>query len=238
MSQIIHRTISGINQSRAVLQNSQDARRLPFGSAWTKIRIGIRLHMRQYSDVGDITGLGVNGTPARFAFGLISGTTNLFGDGTTSHFLGIRLNATTWTLTGGNRFLVPNGSIIPIKKVGTTITSGSAFFPASQWGVGAGAVGNAADRTVMFLDYTKGTPNYSFKLLSWINTGAVPADVLFADFKTQMTNLNPSLSEHATSSEVSMAVNEADGVLDTVTFHWNQTLPQIEIEDIAINRFS
>jgi hypothetical protein len=183
MSQIIQRIISSEAVHRAVLQNSQDARPLPFGSSWTRLRIGLRLHARNYAS--DI----IN-TP-RFAFGLISGTSNLFGDGSTSHFVGVRLNAATWTLTGSNRFLVPNGSIIPIKKIGTTVTSGSAFFPASQWGIGAGADSAVADRTVFFVDFIKGSPNYSIQCFSWINTGATPADVDLDTFNVQMTTLAP-----------------------------------------------
>lgn len=234
MSRIIRRTLSAELLSRAVLQNSQDARPLPFGSSWTKLRIGIRLHARNYA--ADITGLGINGTPPRFAFGLSSGTANLFGDSTTTHFLGVRWNAATWTLTGSNRFLVPAGSLLPIKKVGVTVTSGTAFYPSTQWGIGAGADSSVADRTVLFLDFTKGT-NYTLQLLGWINTGAVPTDVSAEDFRSQMTSLAPALSEHALSDAQVLAVNEADGVFDTVTFHWNQTEPQMEIEDIALKRF-
>lgn len=238
MSRIIQRTISAQADNRVVLQNSQDARPLPFGSSWTRLRIGVRLHMRQYSEVGNITGLGINGTPPRFAFGLVSGTTNLFGDASTTHFIGVRWNATTWTLTGSNRFLVSNGSVIPIKKVGTTVTSGSAFFPTSQWGIGAGAESNAADRTVLFLDITKGSPNYTLQLFGWINTGVAPVDVSFANFKEQMILSAPSISGHAMSDTQDIAITELDGAFNAVTFSWNQTLPQIEIEDIALKRFA
>ena len=228
MSEVIHRTISSVSKSRCVLQNSQDARPLVYGGSWTSLRIGLLFHARNI-------GANIIGTP-RFAFGVVSGTSQLFGDGTTSHFVGIRSNAATWTLTGANRFLVPAGSLVGIKKVGTTVSSAaSAFFLGSQWGVGALADSNGADRTALFVDITKGSPNYTIQIFGWNNTGTAPADVSGADFLIGMTG-TPAIPEHVLSEAVTIAVDEVDGVLNTVCWHWDRTDPQIEIEHVAINR--
>lgn len=240
MSAIQQRSVSAVALKRVLLSNSQDARVLPFESSWTSLRIGLRLHMRNQ-------GANLTGTP-RLAFGVIAGTSNLFDDLTTSHFVGIRTNAATWTYTGTNRFLVPVGSLVPIKKVGVTVTSGTAFFPATQWGIGAatavtgevnGTTTASADRTLLFVDITKGTPNFTIKCFGWQNTGAAPADVDFETFETLMSSGAPSLSEHASSDEQSLAVDQtANGTLNAVTWHWSRLFPHIVIEDIALKRLS
>lgn len=240
MSAIQQRSVSAVALKQVLLSNSQDARVLPFEGSWTSLRIGLRLHMRNQ-------GANLTGTP-RFAFGVIAGVSNLFDDASTSHFVGIRTNSATWTYTGTNRFLLAVGSLVPIKKVGTTVTSGTAFFPSTQWGIGAatavtgeinGATTASADRTLLFLDITKGTPNFTLQMFGWQNTGAAPTDVSFEVFETLMSSGSPSLSEHALSAQATLAVDQgADGALNAVTWHWSRLFPHIVIEDIALKRLA
>lgn len=227
---ILSRTISAVEDKRIVVSNSQWARPLPMGSNWTKIRFGLRWHIRD-------SGANLAGTP-RMALGFCNGSTNLFGDATTTNFVGLRTNETTWTRTSANRYLV-NGSTWQLtKKVNTTITTGLGLWTTTQWGIGLGAAVPSADRTVFFFDLTKGSPNYTFDGFSWQNTGAAPADVSKATFLEQMEVAGtPSIPGHAMSNVTqTLAVDESAGVFDHCTFFWDRTTPEMEICDIAIAR--
>lgn len=217
-----------------MLSNSQFVRAIPFGTTWNKIRIGCRLDIT--SSGGNITG-----TP-RFAMGLCSGSTDIYGDATTTHFVGIRTIEPTWTLTDTNRYLVNGSTVSPHKKVGTTITAGTAFFGGVQWGIGAGAASAAADRTQLILEILKGSPNYTLQTLGWINPAGTspPADNSSASFYANMEGAgNPSGTNHTFSSANTVAVNEGtDGALDYINFYWDRTTAEIEISDWAVTRIS
>lgn len=234
MSSIRQRTISSVVDNRIVLSNSQFARAIPFGTTWNKIRIGVKW---------DITSSGGNltGTP-RFAIGVCSGNANLFGDATTTHFVGIRSNEATWTLTNSNRYLVNGSTIQPIKKVGTTVTAGTAFFSGVQWGIGAGAASAAADRTQCIVEITKGSPNFTIQMLGWINPGgtSAPADNSDASFYGNMEGAgNPAATNHTFSAANTVAVSEGtDGNLDYINMFWDRTTAEIEISDWAVSRLS
>lgn len=232
MSSIRERTISSVVDKRIVLSSSQFVRAIPFGTTWNKIRIGARL---------DITSSGGNltGTP-RFAMGVCSGNTDIYGDATTTHFVGVRSIEATWTLTGSNRYLINGSMLSPHKKVGTTFTAGTAFFPGVQWGIGAGAASSSADRTQFILEITKGSPNFTLQMLGWINTGSAPADNSDLAFYSNMeASGNPSATNHTFSAANTVAVSEGtDGNLDYINFFWDRSTAEIEISDWAVSRIS
>lgn len=230
MSVIKDRTISATQDKRIVLSNSQFARELPFGTTWNKIRVGVRFHMRN-------TGADLVSTP-NFALGVCSGQTNLYGDATTTHFVGTRSTSASWFFSGGNKYLVSNGTILPHKRVGSTGTSGSAFFPATAWGIGAQAATAGADRSLFFVDILKGSPNFTLQCFGWQNTGAAPVDVSLTNFLLQMELATPNQANHTFSATQTLAVDEGvDGSLDNFMMSWDRTSPEIEVSDIAVTRF-
>ena len=177
----------------------------------------------------DNTGAGL-ATP-EFAFGLCSGTTNIFGDATVTHFVGARSSG-LWSF---QTTFYNNTSFQPAKKVGSTLTTGTTFVQNAA--VQVGAASNTADRGCMFVDITKGSPNYSLTLTYLNNTNST--DISAATFLQQMEVASPVLTNHATSAAQTIAVNEGtDGVLDSINFSWNRTTPFIEICDIAVARLA
>lgn len=200
---------------------------MPIGTSWNKLRIAMRWSMRS-------SGANITGTP-RLVFGLCSGSSNPFGDATTTHFIGCRSGAATWTLAGA-RYAFGGNAWFPIKKVGTTITEGTTF-TATATCVGLGAITNTADRTLFFLDITKGSPNYTFNVFN--NTEATVADITLTTFLAQVEVEAAVVANHAFRTAQTLAVNEGtDGTLDHINFHWDRTAPEPEICDIAIARFA
>lgn len=226
-SVILTRTVSAAQDNRIVLSNSRFVRELPIGTTWNKLRIAFRWDIRS-------TGVNVVGTP-RFAVGLCSGSTNVMGDATTTHYIGMRSGAATWTFAAG-RYAFGANCWFPIKKVGTTVTQGTSH-TATNTSAGNGAAAATADRTVFFVDITKGSPNYTFNVFN--STEPNVADVSETVFLAQAEIEAAVLANHAFRTAQTVAVDEGtDGALDHINFHWNRTLPELEISDIALVRFS
>lgn len=212
---------------RIVLQNSNFARLHSLGTSWSKIRVGMRFSMTN-------TGADLTGTPL-FAMGLCAGTTNIYLDATTDHFVGHGGNATTWGYTvagSGNmtRYTPGTGFIYAFKKVGTALTfSGVALaapiFPADA---------TAATRRLHFVDITKGSPNFTIGGFVCTNMTASP-DVLDTDFLAQIVLPTPSFANHTYYTGQTIAVNEvANGYLTHASIAWNRSSPTFEICDFAV----
>lgn len=221
-STIVSRTISAANENAISMVNSQFARTLTIGTTWNVIRVGLRLHM-------GTTGADLTGTP-RFFVGLSKGTTNIFGDSTTDHAVGMVSAAATWT-NGGTYYY--DGSLFkPAKRVSTTLTVGTTF---GQSVIASPAT--SANRCLCFIDITKGSPNFSFK--HFCQATATTTDVSVATFMAQMEASTPSLAQHTYYGPQTLAVDESvDGYLDSVCVAWDRAALAIEICDLAVTRFS
>lgn len=228
MSSILSRTISSLLDKRVVLSNSQFARRLPFGTTWQSIRIGIRISMRD-------TGADLASNP-RFWFGVCSGSTNLVSDATTTNFCGCATNATTWG-RNATRYNKLSAGIVCATRVGSTNTfsTGANVISGSSL-IQNGAALNAADRTLWFIQITKGSPNYTYRGFFCQTDGA--ADRSHTEMLEQMEQVTPSLTGHAWSNAVVLATSEAAGTFDHVNISWERTYPEMEISDLVVTRFS
>jgi hypothetical protein len=215
------RTISLATETAIQLSNSQFARTLSIGSAWTTIRVGLRLHM-------DTTGGNLPGVPILF-FGLCSGTTDIFGDASVTHCVGA-ISDDTW-LVAGNVYYA-SSMLKPACKYGTTLTKGTSF--------GQSAIPStitAASRVCWFVDITKGSPNFSLKVFT--QHTATIADISVATFLQQMEAATPALAQHQYIGPQTVAVDEATyGYFDSVNVAWNQTTPVVEICDLAVARLA
>lgn len=228
-SVINQRTISSETDNRIVLQNSNFARLVPIGTSWNSVRVAIRY-------AGNNTGANIAGTP-RLAVGLCAGTSNIFLDASTTHWVGALTNLATWTwhaASGGNMAYY-GANWAAAKKIGSTITIGGTM---STCSITADAT--TTTRRFMFVDIIKGSPNYTINGFypAGVNVAAAP-DVLYTDWLSQFDVASPSFTNHTYNSGTTLAVDEAtDGTLNAVNVAWNQLTPTIEICDVAVLRLS
>ena len=179
------------------------------------------------------TGANLTGTPL-FGIGLCAGTSNILLDATTTHFVGMISNGATWTYAAaaaGNmtRYGMGNSTLTPGKRVGSTISVFSGFATAPFFTADA----TTATRRMMFVDLTKGSPNFTFAALFCSGTAASP-DVLDTDFLAQVVLSTPSFTNHTYSGGSTLAVSETDGTLTHVNVAWNRSTPTFEICDLAV----
>ena len=198
------------------MTNSRFARQPYAGfmtSGWVTLRVAVLMRV---SD----SGASLSGTP-RFAVGLCSGNTNIMGDSTVDHFVGLLSTDDNWSRSVGPVRYITVPSITAVKKVGTTITAGASF--------GAfGATFHTTTPFMIFVDITKGSPNFSFTV--FICTGITAPGVTEANFLTTSLAPSPSFAEHASAGPVTVAVDEVtDGTLDHACVAWDQTLATVDI---------
>ena len=216
------RTISGQVQKAIVLVNDCFVRPVPIPNGWTTVRVGLRLHFTTGSISSPI-----------MAVGLCAGSSNKICDASTSHFVGIIANGgftNNGPGCGAVYFSVP---LKAYKRVGTTDTIGSNITGDSRYGNSADA--NCADRGILFIDITKGSPNYTIN--AWYMANGTAPDVSKAIFENMLNTLQGPLQYdggvnmvHGTDQTV--AVNEGtDGTLDSLCVYWNQTAVSMEICD-------
>ncbi len=226
MSNIIKlRTISSVDDKRARLANSNFARlwSSDLGTTWTKIRIGCRLSIED-------SGAAISG--AKFAFGICSGTSNIFMDATTTHWLGVIHGNYGATLNRGAGPPVQYNNYIELyKKVATTLTlidfgnSNTVYMRDCT----------TANRAVMFLDITKGSP---FTLRLFCCTSA-SGDVSVTTYLDQLPVASPTITGHAFGNAVTTTIDEAtNGYFNAVNVAWDKSSPAIEISDLAVVRLS
>lgn len=239
---ILARTFSSVVDNRAKLANGNIARlwSSAVGTSWSVIRVGIRLSIED-------SGANIISTP-RFAFGICSGTSNIFMDATTTHFFGAVSNGATWQRrttgtgysdnsygVGGNPGYTNNGYCVA-KRIGSTLTVGSGFIGGDYCRIGWNTT---PFRTVQFLEITKGSPNFSIKLFAQ-NTGAgTGVDQSLASFLSNMELTSPSITNYAFSGTQTMAIDEGtNGSFNAVNVAWDRNSPSIEISDVAVVKFS
>lgn len=196
------------------------------------MRFALRWHMRD-------SGANLTGTP-RLNVGLCSGSGvgSFVSDATTAHFVGVRTPNATWTRSVDDYVMTGVTAWLPTKRINTTFTDGSAL--ATSWSIGNQAVANRAERSLFFIEITKGSPNYSFQIFYFPNAAGAVADVSKATFDAEArVGGTPVVTGHALSSAITLAVDEAtNGTLDHVHIYWDRATPEVEITDYAIHRIT
>lgn len=221
---ILERTISAVVDKRIVVSNGTWVRPIPFGTTWSQLRFGIRVHMRD-------SGANLTGTP-RFVMGVCSGSSNIYGDATTTNFAGIRTNNATWTRVATD-YSVTTNAFAPTKRIGSTITDGTLLNTTLRFNNGAAAA--TADRGVFFVDINKGSPNYTFDIF---RAGTSVADISRTVFLEQMEIAAPAITNYTSVTTAAFAVDETAGNFDHISFFWDRTTPEMEICDIAVARLA
>lgn len=216
------RTISAVQDERIVLSGLPFCR--PHGiAAWQKLRIAMRWSMTD-------TGATIAGSPI-FAVGLCSGDTNIFGDATTDHFVGVKTTGATWPrTTPGPPSCYQVYPTQSGKLVGVTWTLATNWLSSAGQAMSDAPNGN---RFCWFIDITKGDPTYTIG--GYANVTGNAGDISEATFLTQSNNVVAVMPEHALGNSGTVAVDEdADGVLDHVCVHWNKATPEIEISNLKV----
>lgn len=247
MSQsIVSRTISSVVDKRLVLGNSQAARLFTITTAWTKIRIGIRVGLDAQGSTSNLTG-----TP-RFAFGLchldataipssVAGS-NLYADVSCDHFFGMRSTQATWTYqaNAGDPYL-GNMTGAVTRRLLTTDTDSATMFTS----IGMTTEPDAR-RNAYFLDILKGSPNYTVWAGYPNNVSAHSADVTEGMFLQMMeaaafstgSVLTAILSgmTNTTGAGTTLACDEGTVAreLNGIGVFWDRTSHLLEISDVAM----
>jgi len=219
-STILLRTISSVADKRIVLANSQFARPFNIGT-WTTLRIGLRLIMN--NTAATIT------TP-RFYVGLSSGSANLVMDASTDNWCGVASQG-SWSYFAGPPKEYYNYNMRATKRVGSTLTDNSSSITPDA---SLPADATTADRTLLFVDITKGSPDYTFLVRKYRIVDAASVDVPLADFLTKVEEPTPTYTSHGVGTAKTLAVDESGGVFNHVNIGWDKSSPTIEICDLAI----
>ncbi len=227
-STIKQRTFSSIVDNRIKLNNSNFARlwSTDVGTSWTKIRIACRLSI-------DTSGAANLTSTPRFAFGICSGTSNIFMDATTTHWQGIYSTLATWTYHAGPPdYFQGNTTWTYEKRIVSTNTNGAG---------GVGDLGGnnwfcydcaTATRIMFAIDITKGSPN--FTLLPFTKGTNDSADVTLATYLAQIPLSSMTVTNHTNFGSDTMATDEgANGSFNAVNIAWDRTTG-IEISDLAV----
>lgn len=222
--------VLGGNQLYMTLANEEYVRTLSIGSNWTKIRIGM-FHAFTPDGTNNLTGV-------TLTLGICSGTVNPFGAASTTNWVGACLNGSvlgglTYNANSGNPYFSGSGNVSFGKRVGNTNTltaPGGAF-------TGSTNTGAIQRRTPIYVDITKGNPNYTVSSFN-CPPANFAQEFTFANFMDAMEQTSASVggvSFNASNSQT-VATSEVAGTLDTLDILWNKSLFPIEIYAIAVYR--
>jgi len=224
-STILRRTISAVVDQRIILSLSNWCR--PHGfTTWTKLRFALRWCMRD-------SGATLTGTPNFYA-GFCSGETNIIGDGSVTHFVGVKTTGTTWPRIAGPPTVYQLFPTQSGKVIATTFTSWASWLSVAGYTITDVAGGN---RGCWFIDVTKGSPNFTVNGYARINGTA--GDISEATFLSESEIDAATLTNHALGNSGSGAVSEGtNGALDHVCMSWDRTTPEIEISSHRVVRLA
>jgi len=229
-----------VYNTRLQLGREEVIRPLAMGTNWQKIRIGVRLCI---SDAFRGTGLG---TPFGFGLGLgvCQGSTTSFLADTVTDWIGGGALGQTAAPSGSlvfaastpNTFALNGGRPNALWKVGSTYTF-TAEDSAQQFFVGSGTGGAYAGQFMsqMYLDITKGSPNYTIQL--WYNStaGAAQTNITNTAFLTNMENqATPTGMQPAGAKSLAYI---GAGLFDCLSIVNFKSWPNTEIDSLAVVRY-
>lgn len=219
MPSVISTQTIGSADNCIVLQGSQFGRQHGYGDNWSILRIGLLLNI---VDAGSFPG-------SLFRVALCHGTVNMPGDATTDNSYGCEFSG-SWS-RGTYGYNMANSAFT---RVGTTkVLSPTNISPRIAF--------QGVSRYVLFMDITKGSPNYTFAF--WYHSGNGAGDVTpasFANFLGVPSNLLSLTDQtYGTPTGTSLAVDTAtNGILDTVYCSWNLLYPTIWISSLGVVRIA
>lgn len=226
---ILLRVISAIDDRRLVLSNARAARLMSIGNTWNHIRVGMRLSANASAAIAS----------GDFMFGVCNGVSSVYGDQTPTHVVGVRSSPTPVPNFGYSAG--PPAILQQINPVAVTVVSGVETV-GSAIGLTDMKISAAVTsvRSVFMVELTKGSPNYTITAGYLQGTSA---DISLPDFLTAMETTMANLTggwnaNYKHGSDVTMAVNEANGILNGVCFSWGNASATLEVSDVAYARYS
>ena len=211
-------SVGGINEQDAIMSNSTVARPITLPSTWNHVRVGARLWMSDF-------GSGPVGTPL-LQIGLCNGTTNLVGDANCQYFVGISTNTSAWSYSPGSNGVYFNIALASMTKTGSASTFGSNLTADARFSM------TGSNAAFLFVDITKGSPNYTISSFYYSAVGSVATAT---NFQNQLFLSSPTQGGHTISGNTTIAVNETlSGSLNTATIYWNRSDFNLYIKDWGV----
>lgn len=221
MSAIITELFS---DKRFDLNASSIARPIALGS-WNTLRIGMLIQTTSTASIS---------SGFQFGVGLCSGTTNVLGDATTTHFVGINSGTAAWPFASS---WLRTGTFFGYKRVGTTPTTTANL---SITTVCRGEASISSIMTFFAVEMIFGSPNFTIRMFARnALTAATVTEVQFLNaMETSLNNI--SLANHIYQGAAQLlAVNEgADGTLDAVNVFWSPSTSNMQIASLAVSILS
>jgi hypothetical protein len=211
------------------LTNSGGARTMLIGSTWNVIRVGVLMTIADF-------GSNPTGAP-RFYLGVLNGVVaaNHVLKSTTTNFFGVYINEATWTRNAGPPVYYSLLNIPVAKKVGATLTTGTDL-------TATGTIsGTTANRNVLLIQITKGSPNWTMELVYPAVAGA-QSDRTLAQFKAALEASTVALAasglvNYTASSAIGQAFTEAPAP-NAVHFAWDKSSFTAKISAIGYAKIS
>lgn len=207
---------------RLRLYNEDFARKLGIGTAWTKLRIGIRLSVQATSAAN----------ASRLAFGVCQGDTLTFKNVATTDFIGGLFGGTvsnTYAFNAGPPTYISTGAMGAINRIGNTNTIVS---PGSATAV---ITATPSVRSLLFVEIEKNFTNNKVLCYGTNPTGAA-TDATLAQLMTYMEADVPSNNAIIQVFILSNIPYSGAGLWDTLNISWNNAIQPIEISDIIVMR--
>jgi len=209
------------------LGNEEYIRTFNFGSSWSKIRLGLcySVHYQTVS-IGGLT----------WVLGVCSGKTNGFAAGTTTNFVGVNLtsnSAISGTLSAnyGPPWFITTAGTVAVKRVGGTNTFGT--------GSATTLYGNNTDtslRNLLFVDITKGSPNYTLSVYQYSNYYSNPY-LTTTVFNAAMNSItSPPSSCVVQLNAGTIACDESAGGFDSFNLFYNSSANWLDVGSIGATR--
>lgn len=235
MARFFSQTFSDGADISLELGNEEWVRQMVISNNWNHIRIGL---LYQVTGTANTTNAGTN-----FAVGICSGTGAPFGVLTTTNFVGIEcVNVLGWVANAGQPYYsYASSNLFACKKVGGSVTTAATNL-ADSVGLYVPTIAGAARRGLLYVDITKGTPNYTIGISAPPNTSAA-SDWTVPFLVSGMTQTFGSIVVNSVSMSTgngaqTLACDETAGIFDTVDIYSNLLSNPFEIQEVAIEKLA
>lgn len=222
-----------VGDRRIQLGNEEFVRKMKFGAAWGKIRIGVRFAVNT---------TGGTFTNAIFQIGVCSGTTNTFNNGNTTGYWGCHYgqNYGTSGYTYNTTYYAVTANGAAVYRTGNTTTSSTL-----GWGGDSALLLINPWHSIWYADFEKPAASGGFGNQGitawWQSTGSTPSGISYDHPQYEMwrgmeseTAITGALNYNG---KITTSYAGDFSVLDTLSILWNKTTPTIEISDIMVTRF-
>lgn len=215
------------------LGNEEWVRKMALGSTWTHIRIGLL-----YQISGTATTPGGSG----FAIGICSGTSAPFGNASTTNFVGVECVAALLYNSTNPNFQFTVSNLFACKKVVSTITTAATNLGDGS-GIWTASTSGTARRGILYVDITKGSPNYTIGITG-STLGSAATDFTVPNLLAGMTQNYGSISlgvggvlSNGNGAQT-LACDETAGGFDTVNIYSNELANPMTIFEVAVEKLA